>query len=231
MGLFSRKKHTVEPASHTTAASAEDSPPLEGPFDIADAPAGERVDFGAIQVPPREGMQIALEMEQRSRRVSGLTLSLSGSAIQINAFAAPKSHGLWDDVRASLRESIAQQGGTTETREGTFGTELHARVPLPDEGTGRTSATYRPMRFVGIDGKRWFLRAVISGAALRDPGARGAVEEAIRSLVIVRGRAPMAPKEVIELTIPEQAAESPQHTDTPEGIDPAGHGPSIAVVG
>lgn len=231
MGLFTRKKNKSESAQadQTAAPTNDSSPERTGPFDIADAHDEPRIDFGAIQVPPREGMQISLEMEQQSRRVSGLNLSLHDSAVQVNVFAAPKSSGLWDEVRKALRGSIVEQGGTTETREGSFGTELHARVPL--ESDGARGPRYRPLRFVGIDGPRWFVRAVVSGAALRDPHIAENVEDAIRSLVIVRGTQPMAPKEVVELTIPHDAQPRNDSAPTPSEIDPAGDGPSIAVVG
>ncbi len=231
MGLFRRKKKTIAEAAPNTPEDGVDAgasaDTASGPYDIADAPDEQRIDFGAIQVTPRDGMQISLEMEQRSRRVSGLTLSLLNSAAQVNAFAAPKSAGLWDEVRKSLRASITEQGGTTETREGSFGTELHARLPLP--ASPDSGPKYRPVRFVGIDGPRWFIRAVISGAALHDNDACEEIEKAIRSLVIVRGTTPMAPKEVIELTVPHDATPDEERKQTAADLDPAGQGPSIAI--
>ena len=137
MGLFGRSKRKAAPAENVQASEdhAPEPEEVKGPYDIADAPDDERLDFGSLQIPAREGMSIAVEVEQRSRAVTGLTLTYGDSQVQVNAFAAPKSEGLWDEIRKSLRESIASQGGTTETREGTFGTELYARIPIAVKGS------------------------------------------------------------------------------------------------
>lgn len=226
MGLFGRSKKKASatdsaPLAHTPSPEEEE---VKGPFDIKDAPDTERLDFGSIQIPAREGMSIAVEVEKRSRAVTGLTLTYGESQIQINAFAAPKSEGLWDDIRKSLRESVASQGGTTETREGAFGTELYARIPLAIKGSN--ARAHRPMRFVGIDGPRWFLRAVISGAALQTGTVREEVEDIIRSIVVVRGSMAKAPREVLELKVPGEGNASP----LPDDVDPLGQGPTIAEV-
>ncbi|MCT1807384.1 MULTISPECIES: DUF3710 domain-containing protein [Dermabacter] len=226
MGLFGRSKRKAAPAENVQASeeSAPEPEEVKGPYDIADAPDDERLDFGSLQIPAREGMSIAVEVEQRSRAVTGLTLTYGDSQVQVNAFAAPKSEGLWDEIRKSLRESIASQGGTTETREGAFGTELYARIPIAVKGSN--SRAHRPMRFVGIDGPRWFLRAVISGAALQAGPIREEIEDIIRSIVVVRGSMAKAPREVLELTIPGEGAA----TALPDETDPLGQGPTIAEV-
>ncbi|MDO5646105.1 MAG: DUF3710 domain-containing protein [Dermabacter sp.] len=231
MALF-RRHRPSEAGSGPAPAAADESPDspdtLAGPFDIADAPEVHRADFGGLQIPPREGMEIALEVDQASRRISGLTVTYRDSALQVNAFAAPRSSSLWSEVRGSLREAIAQQGGTTETRDGSFGDELYARIPVQTQGS--TKRSYRPLRFVGVDGPRWLLRVVVSGAALQHSDVREEVEEIIRSIVVVRGSAPMAPKEVIELHVPADRGGQQSTPLTPEDIDPLGHGPSIAEI-
>lgn len=231
MALF--RRHRPAAAENASAPPTVDEAPEVsdapvGPFDIADAPDTHRADFGGVQIPPREGMEIALEVDQASRRISGLTVTYRDAALQVNAFAAPRSSSLWSEVRSSLREAIAQQGGTTETRDGSFGAELYARIPVQTQGS--TKRSYRPLRFVGVDGPRWLLRVVISGAALQHADVREEVEEIIRSIVVVRGSAPMAPKEVIELHVPADRAGQQASPLTPEDIDPLGHGPSIAEI-
>ncbi len=227
MGLFGRSKKKTAAAENAPVNDEAPSPESEaakGPFDIKDAPESERVDFGSLQIPAREGMSIAVEVEKRSRAVTGLTLTYGESQIQVNAFATPKSEGLWDDIRKSLRESIASQGGTTETREGAFGTELYARIPIAVKGSNKRA--HRPMRFVGIDGPRWFLRAVISGAALQTGAVREEVEEIIRSIVVVRGSMAKAPREVLELKVPGEGSAA----TLPDDDDLLGQGPTIAEV-
>src|SRR5699024_7089930 len=117
-------------------------------------------------VPSIDGMELRMEVDQRSDTVTGANLVIGGSSLQVQAFAAPKSRGLGDEVRTSLRDSAVKQGGTAETRPGAFGTELIARLPVK-RADGRTG--YRPARFIGVDGPRWFLRAILTGKALSEP--------------------------------------------------------------
>ena len=68
----------------------------------------------------------------------------------------------------------------------------------------------RLARFIGVDGPRWFLRGVISGEAAVDVAAAEQVEELFRSVVVVRGTAPMPPRDLIPLRMPPNAeAETP----------------------
>ena len=86
--------------------------------------------------------------------------------------------------------------------EGPLGWELRAQVPvqLPD-GTGG----FQVVRFVGVDGPRWFLRGVISGQGAVQPQAAGLLEQIFRDTVVVRGDGPMAPRDPIVLKLPEDA--------------------------
>jgi hypothetical protein len=63
---------------------------------------------------------------------------------------------------------------------------------------------FSPVRFVGVDGPRWFLRAVISGPAAVDESAASALLDVVRETVVVRGDEAMAPRELLSLKLPEQ---------------------------
>lgn len=254
MGLFSRSRRKddpqpfADPAAGTAVSDPADVPdPAEapgptdasdsarpkpdrelagGPFDAADAPEQDRIDLGGLQVPVIDGMELRLDLDQRTRAVTGANLVLDGSSLQLQAFAAPKSRGLWEEVRAALRESVSGQGGTAESREGVFGAELVCRLPLK-RADGRTG--YRPARFLGIDGPRWFLRAILSGPAVGDAQASRRFEQILSQVVVVRGSHAMAPQELIALHLPGQrpgvvAAEE-------AGLDPLARGPEITQVG
>ena len=65
----------------------------------------------------------------------------------------------------------------------------------------------RAARFLGVDGPRWFLRGMLSGPAASTPEEAAALEQAFRSVVVVRGSAPMPVREQLPLTLPPQAAE------------------------
>ena len=74
---------------------------------------------------------------------------------------------------------------------------------MPSAGPdGRT--VFAPARFVGVDGPRWFLRAVFSGRAAIEDEAAEPLLEVVRGTVVVRGDAAMAPREMLVLKLPEE---------------------------
>lgn len=214
----------------TTAAETPDDDERdhldEGPFDVADAPELDRIDLGGLQIPMVDGMELRIETDQRRQEATGVSLVLGGSSLQLQAFAAPKSRGLWDEVRAALRTSVIEQGGTAETRPGPFGTELLTRLPLK-RADGRPG--YRPARFIGIDGPRWFVRAILAGKALSAPEQAKLFERILSQVVVVRGGDAMAPQELIPLTLPGQRP-GLVPKDGPI-LDPLERGPEITEIG
>ena len=248
MGLFSRRKKRSQGEDPTTAPDAEaqheavgapdpDDEPVQdeaprgehledGPYDERDAPEEDRIDLGGLRVPVIDGMELRMEVDQRSGSVTGANLVIGGSALQVQAFAAPKTRGLWEDVRGSLRTSVVKQGGTAETRPGVFGTELITRLPIK-RADGRTG--YRPARFIGIDGPRWFVRAILTGKALTDAEQTRRFETLISRLVVVRGSEAMAPQELIPLHLPGERPGLNPITTGP--LDPLGRGPEITEIG
>ena len=175
----------------------------KGPFDASEARTETGyVDLGSILVRPTEGLQLRLELEEATQRVVAVTMDLAGSSLQLQAFAAPRSEGLWGEIRAQIAQSVASQGGTVEEAEGAFGTELLARLPADASGERRS---YRAARFMGVDGPRWFLRGVIGGPAAEDRAAAAPLEELFRNIVVDRGESPLPPRELLPLRIPAQA--------------------------
>ncbi|WP_149085404.1 MULTISPECIES: DUF3710 domain-containing protein [Microbacterium] len=183
----------------TPSKSAPANRATEGPFDDSEAnPVRPYIDLGGIKILPREGLNLRLEVEEQSKRIVAVGLDYAESSLQVQPFAAPRSGGLWDETRVQLRDQVKAQGGRVEEREGPLGKELLAEVPAAaSEGSG-----LRLARFIGIDGPRWFLRGVIGGAAASDPEAGAKVEDLFRSIVVVRGGAPMPPRDLIPLKMP-----------------------------
>jgi hypothetical protein len=153
---------------------------------------------------------VELRVEVAENVVVAAALVDGNSQLMVNAFAAPKKSGIWDDVRNEIAESLRGSGGSPEHKTGAFGTELHAR--LPDE-TGNT----HPARFIGVDGPRWFLRGLLSGPAATDSAQAQRLEAIFRGIVVVRGADAMAPRDPIPLHLPHEALEGagapPQHDD------------------
>jgi hypothetical protein len=186
------------------AKSAPAERATEGPFDATEAnPARPYVDLGGLKILPREGLHLRLEVEEGTNRVVAVGLDYAGSTLQVQAFAAPRSTGLWHEIRGQISDQILKQGGKATVQNGVFGPELIAGVPAtaPDGTQG-----LRVARFVGVDGPRWLLRGVIAGEAMTNPTAQAAVEELFRSVVVVRGSSPMPPRDLIPLSIPKTAA-------------------------
>jgi hypothetical protein len=87
---------------------------------------------------------------------------------------------------------------------------------MPGQGTdGRT--VFSPVRFIGVDGPRWFLRAVLSGQSAIDDSAAAPLLEVVRATVVVRGDEAMAPRELLSLKLPLQPEEGAAAGDTAAG--------------
>jgi hypothetical protein len=170
-----------------------------GPFDSSEViEIRPLVDFGALQIPIREDVTLKLEVEEASSRIVALTVDHQGSSLQLQAFSAPGSEGIWHEIRAALEQSIQAQNGKTETVIGPLGPELNAQIPTRDGG-------FRLAKFIGVDGPKWFLRGVISGLALADTLAMTYMIDIFRSVVVMRGTSPMPPKELLQLVAPAAA--------------------------
>ncbi len=190
-----------------------------GPWDVTEVadPREGRADLGGLLAPVFEGMELRVEVQDDE--VVAVTAVVGPSAIQLQPFAAPRTEGIWDEVRTEIAASITQQGGLVDETEGPLGVELRAQVPVQlQDGTQGAQV----LRFVGCDGSRWFLRGVISGQAAAQPETAGAVEEIFRGTVVVRGGDPMAPRDPIPLRLPEAAAEGPGEDGDGEGGEGGG---------
>lgn len=171
-----------------------------GPFDITDAPDDdmERVDLGALRIPGAAGLDLRVDVDETGVAVAA-TLSHTAGHMQLGVFAAPRSEGIWDEVRAEIKSSVGTQRGTAQESEGEFGIELTGSIPA-DGGMSK-------VRFVGVDGPRWFVRAMLVGAPATDPKLAKTFNRVIRNLVVVRGTDPLPVRDPIPLTLPEEVAE------------------------
>lgn len=202
-----------ETATEVAADAVEDVPDADvetvdrsqGPYDVSEVPDDglTRLDLGGLRVPGSDGMEIRLEVDEATQQVAAVTCVLGDSALQMTAFAAPRTEGIWADVRRQIRGSLAASS-TVEEVPGALGVELHATLPMagPD---GRPQP--QPVRFLGVDGPRWFLRGLVSGRAARDRAAAEPLEAVFRATVVVRGTDPMAPGDAIALAVPAQVPE------------------------
>ncbi|WP_283137961.1 DUF3710 domain-containing protein [Rhizohabitans arisaemae] len=211
----------VEPAEQEGAAPGR----TQGPWDEADdVPEHDRIDLGGMRVPISQDFEVQVNLAED--QVVAATVLTGESALQIQAFAAPKKSGIWDDLRREIADEVASSGGTTEEAEGPFGAELEARIPVEDAGE-------QAVRFLGVDGPRWFLRGVISGKAALDREAAALLEDAFAGVVVVRGAQPMAPKELIGLRLPTEALQALEEHNAQQNrakLNPFERGPEITEI-
>jgi Protein of unknown function (DUF3710) len=208
------------------------SPPRtrdSGPWDSAEVDLSDdspRLDLGALVIPGRDGLELQVQMDEESGNVVAVTVVLGPGAIQVQPFAAPRSSGIWDDVRAEIRSSINAGGGLVEEADGPFGTELRTRVPAqaPDG-----SQVLQAARFVGVDGPRWFLRGVFLGAGA-DASTAAVLEDVFRSIVVVRGGEAMAPGDPLPLTLPADAVQEDDPASGAQPPNPFERGPEITEI-
>jgi len=217
--MFSRRKKgsdgaddeaaADEGAADEAAADEQSRPPL-GPRDAADVrdDGVDRVDLGGLQLAPSEGVELRLQADQTTGAVQSVMLAMAGSALELRVFAAPKSGGLWDEVRREIVAEATKQGGTATESDGPHGTELRLQVPVKasDGTTGRQQT-----RIVGVEGPRWFLRGTYLGRAAAEPDPDGPLERAFRDVVVVRGQQAMPPREALPLHLPPDAR--PRHPE------------------
>lgn len=194
-----------------------------GPYDRADvdlADGTERLDLGSLLVPVAEGMELQVQVDEASGNVVLATVKMANAAVQVQPYAAPKSGGMWDDARPQIRDSVIASGGTAQEVDGAFGLELHAEVKA--EGTNALQTA----RFVGVDGPRWFLRAVFLGDAARPGAIADRFDEMVRGVVVVRGDGAMPVGAPIPMRLPAQPSADPAAAGRPS-LDPFQRGPEI----
>ncbi len=173
-----------------------------GPWDgSGDYPEGERIDFGSLLVPVREGFDVQVFVSEED----GISIAVVGgeSGLQLQPFAAPRSSGLWHEVRPEIGEEVAKAGGQSAERDGPFGPELLARV-VP-QGAEDHDIPPQLLRFLGADGPRWFLRGLISGPAAGDEELARPFEEIFGDVVVLRGEHAEPPRKPLEIRLPDEA--------------------------
>lgn len=233
MALFSRRRKRAEepePGSAVPSAPSPAEPARErGPWDEQEATEpGTRIDLGALWVPGRPGLKVRMEMEKRTQQIVAASITAAGSALQLQAFAAPRSGGLWDELRPEIAASVEKQGGTADEVDGPFGREILARLPVTTQ-EGRMG--HRPARFIGVDGPRWFLRGVMSGKAAIDPDAAAELEELFADVVVIRGEEARPPRDVLPLRVPGKKSEQPaEEGEGSAALDPLTRGPEITEI-
>ncbi|WEV72907.1 DUF3710 domain-containing protein [Bifidobacterium sp. ESL0790] len=193
---------------------------IYGPWDIdeEDAPDyDEYLDMGSYYLPFMKEIELRVKANRASGQVLGCTISYKSSSLEIEAFAAPKTMGLWDD----MREDLLASNSKASEHAGVFGME----VKLPVKVKGGKSVT---TRIVGVDGPRWMLRGIFSGRAATQPSSpeTKALNKFFSEIVVDRGEEPLAPRDFIPMhppVSPEQRRKADEAAAAAEDGDDEGH--------
>jgi len=196
--IFSRKR--ADEARDNGVLDAEETPsaPDRGPYDVSEAPDAPRLDLGSLQIPAVPDVEVRVQADPQGV-IQQVVLVHGQSALQLGVFAAPRSEGIWDEVREEIRQSLVADGATVQEVDGERGPELRARVRTPDGPTD--------LRFVGIDGPRWMVRGVFQGLAATEAATAGPLTACLDGLVVDRGQEAKPVREPLPLRLPREVAE------------------------
>lgn len=184
------------------------------------------MDFGSLLVPVRDGYDIQVMMSEEE----GISVAVvhGDSGMQLQPFAAPRNSGIWHEVLPEIAQEVANAGGQSAERDGPFGAELVARVA--PQGAG-AKVPPQPLRFIGVDGPRWFLRGLISGPAALDDELTQQFRDILSDVVVVRGEQAQPPRQPLQIQLPAEARQAMESEaagqQQSELLNPFERGPEI----
>jgi hypothetical protein len=203
--IFSRKRadagrHTRDERATEVLDEGAAAPALvRGPYDISEVDDEvERLDLGSLHIPAVAEVEVRVQADPQGV-IQQVVLVHGDSALQLGVFAAPRSEGIWDEVREEIRQSLLRDGASAREVDGEYGPELHAQVRTPDGVTN--------LRFVGVDGPRWMVRGVFQGPVATDPASSGPLAECLEGLVVDRGQEAKPVREPLPLRLPREIAD------------------------
>ncbi|MEV6490574.1 DUF3710 domain-containing protein [Actinoplanes sp. NPDC051633] len=211
--MFSRKrpKHVRDEDAPQSAALAHSMTsdgavkPEHGPWDVRWAPEAARLDLGSLQIPAIEGVEVRVQAGQDGN-VEHVVLVSGAGAVEFAAFAAPRTEDIWDEVRSEMLQEMKAGGLSVREDHGPHGPELIAQLPDPQ-------GQLVDVRYVGVDGPRWFIRATFQGPVAADASAAPALWECLEGLVVVRDDEPRPVREPLPMRLPKEMAEQAQQQE------------------
>jgi hypothetical protein len=227
---------TEEPEEVTDLDALEDLDwRSSGPYDISEVDSIEsteespKIDLGSLILSPVPGSELRLQVAEQTGEIVSAMLVIEtiveppasankqpqaySSALELGAYAAPRSGGLWAELRDEISRNATEAGGTASLGQGPFGVELRRLIPVttPDGEEG-----YQPSRMWVAEGPRWLLRGIVYGqAAIEDDTDSPVVADvlaAFRQVIVRRGDEAMAPGDLLPLTMPPNMSQEPEES-------------------
>jgi len=201
---------TPEPEPLDLAALDAGNWRTSGPYDVsevdleADADEDEpRIDLGSMILTGFPGAELRLQVAEETGQIVSAMLISESSALELGAYAAPRSGGLWAELRDDMIGGATEAGGDASLAHGPFGVELRRLLPVT---TPEGEEGYQPSRMWVVEGPRWLLRGIVYGEAALTDGVEPPVAElltAYRRVIVRRGEEAMAPGDLLPLSMPE----------------------------
>ena len=123
-----------------------------------------RIDLGSMILTGFPGAELRLQVAERHQQIVSAMLVSSQRRLRpgAGAYAAPRSGGLWAELRDEISRRHRPRAAPPSLAEGPFGVELRRLMPVttPDGEQG-----YQPSRMWVAEGPRWLLRGIVYGQA------------------------------------------------------------------
>ncbi|WP_062073556.1 DUF3710 domain-containing protein [Demequina sediminicola] len=171
----------------------------DGPWDWPSVP-GDRdfVSYGALRLPAVANMRVTGEIDPKTKQCGAVSIRVADCQVQLQVIAAPRGTSQWTEVRQAISKRL-RTAGAIEAQEGHFGPELSARMR---SRTKSGESIEIPMRFLGVDGPRWLLKAVVMGPSVDSSETRARVAALLSNCAVDRGEEPMIGGTVLVLDAP-----------------------------
>ena len=183
----------------------------QGPLEFSsELDTSSMLNLGAVFLPNIPGLEVHLDLDPRSGVGKSVSLHLNMTIAEVQIFAAAVKEDLWASMRDAITSGLRDQKVECTVEMGRFGTEIHAVMPTVDlDG----NAHVQPVRFVGVRGSRWLVRAVICGdgallGTKQNLDAGLEIDDVISQLVINRGEEPIPPGERLALCSPSEPSDA-----------------------
>jgi hypothetical protein len=227
------ERAAIDPGDHSEGEPEPDAIDLDaldardwrsaGPYDISEVDLGDeddddenepRIDLGSLVLTGFPGAELRLQVAEETSQIISAMLISDNSALELGAYAAPRSGGLWAELREDMIESATEAGGSGSLVEGPFGVELRRLLPVT---TPEGEEGYQPSRMWVVEGPRWLLRGIVYGQAALEEGVEPPVAEllaAFRKVIVRRGDEAMAPGDLLPLSMPANLVQTEPDTES-----------------